>query len=174
MVTPFFSTTLTAKACVLSSSCIWNKVSPTILTLHLLLLPFLESTKKGHHSDVLLILVLRSLIFPSRLHAVVTMAKRLPITPIPEKLLIASVWNDVVDVRCLHVPAFLHAFHAQGVRLKKVLPGFPPSSSITSAGSRTYFLRMHVLMLLTIFASGGHELRTTGVPARDLWFCRHQ
>ena len=49
------------------------------------------------------------------LDAVVTVAKRLPVASVPEKLLVSSVRNDMVDVGCFDVPAFLHALYAQRI-----------------------------------------------------------
>ena len=87
-------------------------------------------------------MILRRLILPPRLDTVMAMAQGLPVAPVPEELLITTVRNDVVDVRCLHVPSFLHALHTQWVRLKVLLPGFPPSRSVTSARCGPHLFRM--------------------------------
>ena len=62
-------------------------------------------------------MILQRLILPPRLNTVMTVAEGLPVIPIPEKLLVTTVRNDVVDVRCFDVPAFLHALHTQRVHL---------------------------------------------------------
>lgn len=62
-------------------------------------------------------MILRHLILSPGLHAVVAVAQGLPVTSVPEKLLVTTVRNDVVDVRCFDVPAFLHALHTQRVHL---------------------------------------------------------
>ena len=62
-------------------------------------------------------MILRRLILPPRLDTVMAMAQGLPVAPVPEELLITTVRNDVVDVRCFDVPAFLHALHTQRVHL---------------------------------------------------------
>lgn len=81
------------------------------------------------------------------------MAKRLPVAPVPEQLLVTTVGNDVIHVRRLNVPAFPHTLHTQRVRLKVLLPSFLPSSSVASARCGTYFFRMHRLVPLTILLS---------------------
>ena len=80
-------------------------------------------------------MVRRRLVLSSRLHTVMTMAEGLPVVPVPEELLITTMRDDMVDIRCLHVPSFLHALHTQRMRLKVLLPGFLPSSSVASARS---------------------------------------
>ena len=118
-------------------------------------------------------MIFRRLVLSPRLHAVVPVAKRLPVAPVPEQLHVTTVRNDVIHVRRLHVPAFLHALHAQRVSLKILFPGFPPSAAVTSAGSGPYFLRMQCFVFLTILLPRRNKRCATGMPARDLWFCRH-
>jgi len=48
-----------------------------------------------------------------------TFAQGLPVASIPEKLLVATVWNHMIYYRCLHESAFLHALHAQRVCLEE-------------------------------------------------------
>ena len=83
-------------------------------------------------------MIFRHLVFSPSFDTVVAVAKGLPVVPVPEELLITTMRNDVVDVRCLHVPSFLHALHTHRVRLKVLLPGLAPSSSVTSSGSGPY------------------------------------
>ena len=78
-------------------------------------------------------MVLWRLVLSSCFHTVMAVAKGLPVTPIPEELLVTTMRNDMVNVRRLHVQPFLHTFHAQGVHFKVLLPGFPPISSVASA-----------------------------------------
>ena len=98
-------------------------------------------------------MVRRRLVLSSRLHAVVTVAQGLPVAPVPEQRHVTTVRNDVVDVRCLHVPSFLHALHTHRVRLKVLLPGLAPSSSVTSSGSGPYLFRMLSRMFIAVFPS---------------------
>ena len=98
-------------------------------------------------------MILRRLILTPRLHAVMAMTQGLPVTPVPEELLVTTMRNNVVNVRCLRVPSFLHALHTQWVRLKVLLPGLLPSSTITSTRSRPYLFRVHRLVTVTILLS---------------------
>ena len=108
-------------------------------------------------------MILRRLILPPRLDTVMAMAQGLPVAPVPEELLITTVRNDVVNVRCLHVPSFLHALHAQRVCLKVLFPGFPPSRSVTSSGSGPYLFRMLSRMFIAVFSSPWHKPGTARV-----------
>ena len=98
-------------------------------------------------------MILRCLVLSPRFHTVVTMAKGLPVAPIPEELLVSTVRNNVVNVRCLDVPAFLHALHTQRVCLKVLLPGFLPRTAVASARSRPYLFWMHRLVSVAILLS---------------------
>ena len=62
-------------------------------------------------------MILGRLILPPRLDTVVPVAQGLPVAPVPEELLITTVRDYMVNIRCLHVSAFLHTLHAQWVRL---------------------------------------------------------
>ena len=98
-------------------------------------------------------MILRCLVLSPRFHTVVTMAKGLPVAPVPEQLLVTTVGNDVIHVRRLNVPAFPHTLHTQRVRLKVLLPSFLPSSSVASARSRPYLFWMHRLVTVAILLS---------------------
>ena len=95
----------------------------------------------------------RRLVLSSRLHAVVPVAKGLPVAPVPEELLVTTMRNDVIDVRCLHELSFLHALHTQRVRLKILLPGFLPRTAVASTRSGTYLLGVHRLVSVAILLS---------------------
>jgi hypothetical protein len=84
---------------------------------------------------------------------VVAVAKGLPVAPVPEELLVTTMRNDVIDIRCLHEPSFLHALHAQRVCLKVLLPGFLPRTAVASARSRPYLFWMHRLVTVAILLS---------------------
>ena len=100
-----------------------------------------------------LIMVLRRLVFPPCFDAVMTVAQCLPVAPVPEELLITTVRNDVIHVRRLNVPSFLHALYAQRVCLKVLLPGPLPSSTVTSARSRPHLLGVQYFVTVTILLS---------------------
>ena len=98
-------------------------------------------------------MILRCLVLSPRFHTVVTMAKGLPVAPVPEELLITTVRNDVIHVRRLNVPSFLHALYAQRVHLKVLLPGFLPRTAVASTRSGTYLLGVQYFVTVTILLS---------------------
>ena len=98
-------------------------------------------------------MILRRLILPPRLDTVMAMAQGLPVAPVPEELLVTTVRNDVIHVRRLNVPSFLHALRTQRMRLKVLLPGFLPRTAIASARSRPYLFWMHRLVSFAILLS---------------------
>ena len=98
-------------------------------------------------------MILRRLILPPRLDTVMAMAQGLPVALVPEELLVTTMRNDVIDIRCLHEPSFLHALHAQRVCLKVLLPGFLPRTAVASARSRPYLFWMHRLVSFAILLS---------------------
>ncbi len=101
-------------------------------------------------------------------------AQGLPVTPIPEELLVTTVRDDVIHVRCLHVLPFLHALHTQRVLIKVLLPGFPPSSTIATAGSGPYLLRVQSFVSLTILLSRRNQRCAARMLAWNIRFCWHQ
>ena len=98
-------------------------------------------------------MILRRLVLSPRFHAVVPVAQGLPVAPVPEELLVTTVRNDVIHVRRLHEPSFLHALHAQRLCLKVLLPGFLPRTAVASARSGTYLLGVHRLVSVAILLS---------------------
>ena len=95
-------------------------------------------------------MILRRLILSPRLHTVVAVAQGLPVTPVPKEFLVTAVRNDVVDVRRLHVPSFLHALYAQRVHLQVLLSGLAPSSSVDSSRSAPHFLWVQGFVAITV------------------------
>ena len=95
----------------------------------------------------------RRLILSPGLNAMAPVIQGIPVAAVPEEVHVTAMRDDVVDIRCLHVPAFLHALQTQRVRLKVLLPGFLPSSPIASARSRPYLFRMHRLVSVAILLS---------------------
>lgn len=95
-------------------------------------------------------MILGCLILPPRFDTVVPVAQGLPVAPVPEELLITTVRNDVIHVRRLNVPSFLHALYAQRVHLKVLLPGLSPGSSIASSSSGPYIFRVQCFVTITV------------------------
>ena len=98
-------------------------------------------------------MVLRRLILTPRLYAVVAMAQGLPVALVPEQLRITTMRDDMVNVRCLHIPAFLHALHTQWVFLQEGFSGFLPSTAVASTRSGTYLLGVQYFVTVTILLS---------------------
>lgn len=123
--------------------------------------------------DHLSIAICGACVLSPRFYAVVPVAQGLPVAPVPEELLVTTVRNDMVDVCCLHIPAFLHALYTQWVGLKVMLPGFLPSATIASTTCTPHFFRMHWLMCLTVFRSIGNQRSAAGMLARRFRTTRH-
>lgn len=84
------------------------------------------------------------------------LAQWLPVIPIPEKLLITSMRDDMVNNRGFHELAFLPALHAERMALEELLRCFPPLAPVAAAGSRPYFLGVQGFMLITILSPCRH------------------
>ena len=120
-----------------------------------------------------LIMILGRLILFPGLPGMAPVTQGLPVVAVPEQFHIATVRNYVIDIRRLNVPAFLHALRTQWMRLQEGFSCFPPGSSISSAGSGPYLLRVHGLVPLTIFLPRLYQLRAAGMPARYFRSFRH-
>lgn len=60
------------------------------------------------------------------------LAKRLPVAPIPEKLLIPSVRDDMIHYRGFHELAFLPALHTERMTLEELLRCLPPLATVAT------------------------------------------
>ncbi len=78
------------------------------------------------------IAVFRSTVLVTCFQIMVSLAQCLPVVLIPEKPLVSSVWNDVVNHRCFCIFPFLHALHTQGMCSQEQLPGILPRSIISA------------------------------------------
>ena len=82
--------------------------------------------------DYLLITILWVHIFTSRLPRMAPVAQGLPVASVPEQFHITTVWDYVVHIRRLHVPAFLpliasdYVYHIWIVYTLSQLPPFLP------------------------------------------------
>ncbi len=122
---------------------------------------------------LLSILVLRGVIFISSFHAVVAVAKALPVTLIPEENAVSSVGLDMIDIGRLDVAPLLQALHTQRVRLKVTLACLVPCCSVAAASSGACVLRMEETVLVAVLDAVGHERRTAGMTAWCLWSAWH-
>ena len=117
--------------------------------------------------------VRRSVILPPGFPVMTRFTERLPIAPIPEQLLVAAVWNNVIHNRCFGIASLLHAFHTQRVALKKCSARLLPAASVAALCSRPCYFRMELLVFLAKLCSRLHKLWTAGVSTGDSWFPWH-
>ena len=110
-------------------------------------------------------MIFRCLILIPRLDGMMTVAERLPVIFIPEESLVSSVRNDVINVRCLDVLAFLHALHAERVSLKVTLTCSLPCLAVASPCCRAYLFRVLRLVQLTVLLPVGNEGSAAWVTA---------
>lgn len=101
------------------------------------------------------------------------LAECLPVISIPKQLSVTSVWNDVVYNRSLCISSFRFTFFTERMGAEKSFACFLPMFVISSFIWTANLLRMHSLMLITIFCTIRHEFRTAGVLAGNVWSFRH-
>lgn len=92
-----------------------------------------------------------------------------PVALIPEQLRITAMWNHMVNVRCLDVPSFLHAFLAESMRKKKPLPCLLPLVPVATGRRGAALLLLKAPVLLAILLPSFHEVRASRGSA---WFLR--
>ena len=118
--------------------------------------------------------IFRPAILVARLEIVVLFAQALPVALIPEQLLVSTMRNDVVNHSGLHIPSFLHALDAQGMRVEILLSCLLPCAVVASAASRPHFLRVDALVLLTELCPIRHKSRASRMLAWRVWAPGHQ
>lgn len=112
-------------------------------------------------------------VFGQRLLIVAALAESLPVVLIPEKFLVTTVRNDVVHHRCPDVLALLGTLHTERMCFKIRLPGFLPTSVVSTLCCWPGGFWMERQVLLTVEPAGFHQLRAARVMARCLWSVRH-
>lgn len=115
------------------------------------------------------VVVGRCVIFSPGLDAVVTVAERLPVAPVPEQRPVATVWFDLIHISRPDVPAFFHALHTQLMSFQILLPCFLPCPSVTAGFGALHFLRVHRLVDIAVFRAVWHKRRTAGMPSWCVW-----
>lgn len=110
----------------------------------------------------------------ARFDAVVAMAERLPVTPLPEQNRVAAVRYDVIDVRRADVLPFLQALHTERVRFEVLLPGSPPRSSVAAGGSTGSVAAVSSRMLFTVLCTIRNQAWASGMLTGCVWTERHQ
>jgi hypothetical protein len=125
------------------------------------------------HPVTISVVICRIVIFSPRLFVMALLAQRLPVASIPEELRITSVWNDVVHNGSRSRNAFLQTLLTQRMKLQELLALPSPPRIVSSRCCRPDLLRVQCLMHLAILLPCWHEVRTTRMPAGDLWFVWH-
>lgn len=123
-----------------------------------------------------LIMVYRMGVIPSGLLIVASLIQCLPVRTIPEELRVSLVWNDMVHNRRRCCFSFLQALLAEWMKCQELLTLQSPSRTVSFRCSRAALFRMQSFVFLAVLLSGGHEVRTAGMPARNLrfvWYVRH-
>ena len=116
-------------------------------------------------SNSLSIPILRIVIFISGFDTVMAMAQRLPVALIPEENTITSVRDDVVNICCLGVLAFLQALYAEGMRFEVTLACLLPCSAVASCLCAAHLFRVERLVYLAVLCAAWHEGSTAWVSA---------
>ena len=110
-------------------------------------------------------MVLGVVVFPSGLHAVVTVVECLPVFPVPEEDRIATVRGDMVHVCGLHVAPFLHANDTQRMGFQVFLPCLVPPDAIAAFCCGAVFFRIERFVTLIVFGSVRDERCTAWMAA---------
>ena len=112
-------------------------------------------------------------VFGQRLFIVAAFAERLPVVLVPEKFLVTTMRNDVIHHCCPDILALLGTLHTERMCFEIRLPGFLPTSVISTLCCRPGSFWLERQVLLTVEPAGFHQLRAAGMMARRLWFVRH-
>ena len=99
--------------------------------------------------------------------------ERLPIAPVPEQLLVAAVWNNVIHNCGLGVASLLQALHTQRVALKERFACLLPAAAVAALCGRPCYLRMEMLVFLAKLCSRLNQFRTAGMSTGDSWSLRN-
>ena len=98
-----------------------------------------------------------------------SLAKRLPVPFIPEQLLIAPMWNDVIDHGRRGKDAALQAFRAQRMSAQEAVTGYAPFMAVPPAMG--IFSRIQAAMLFAVHPV--RQVRTAGMTAGAFGFSGH-
>lgn len=122
---------------------------------------------------VCLIPICRSAVKPSGFLIMARLTQALPITLIPEQLLITSVRDHMVNHLGLNILSVPHTLLAQRMLSKICLACLLPTAAVAALACRTCVFRMLPLMFGAVFLSVFHELSAARMPARRIRSFRH-
>ena len=100
------------------------------------------------------------------------MAQTLPVSLIPEQLLVTSVGLDMIHLGGRSQLALPLTLGAQGMSAEKRFTGHPPSVVIAAGGRRSSTLLVRIPVLLTVLSV--RQVRATGNGARMAGFMGHK
>ncbi len=125
------------------------------------------------HRDSSSIMIDRMRILSRCLYIMAVLAQSLPVTPVPEKLLISTMRYDVVNHRSLRVSSVPQTLSAERMAVKELLRSPLPSTVVASTVCRACLLRVQGLVLCTVLLPMRYEFRTTGMRTWVVWPLRH-
>lgn len=112
-------------------------------------------------------------VFGHRLMVMAALAQSLPVLFVPEQVRVAAMRLDMIHDRCRDEPSFLFASDTPWMTIQKELPGFLPTSVVTSAFSILPFSLAFPSVFLTVFFAVRHKPWAAWILARRLWSSWH-
>lgn len=113
--------------------------------------------------------VSRPVILPPSFSVMTCFTQWLPIAPIPEQLLVATVWDNVIHNRCFGIASLLSAFRTQRVALKERFAYFLPAAAVATLCGWPCYLRVERLVFLAKLCPGFNQFWTARVSTRNSW-----
>ena len=93
---------------------------------------------------------------------------------VPEELRVSSVRYDVLHNRCRSCNTLLQALLTEWIELQELLALSSPTAVVSSRGSGSCSLRLHLLVFLTVLLPCRDEVRAPRMPAGNHWFVWHR